>query len=150
MPPRSATLTRNEGNEMNRTTGSGAELLPVALVQMNSRDDKAANIATALDLIDRAAATGARLVALPEIWTYLGPQEGNRDNAETIPGPAIDLLAERARRHGIYLHCGSILEVRPGEPKVFNTAAVLNPDGEIVATYSKIHMFDVVLDGVAT
>lgn len=135
---------------MNLPTGTGDELLRVAAVQMNSRDDKAVNLQTALELIDRAAGTGARLVALPEVWTYLGPQEGNRDNAETIPGPTIDLLAERARRHGIYLHCGSILEVRSGEPKVFNTAAVLNPAGELVATYSKIHMFDVVLDGVAT
>jgi predicted amidohydrolase len=40
--------------------------LSVAIVQMNSGADKAQNIATALDLIDRAAATGARLVALPE------------------------------------------------------------------------------------
>ena len=41
--------------------------LPVAVVQMNSRDDKAANVTTALELIDRAAAGGARLVALPEV-----------------------------------------------------------------------------------
>src|SRR5215213_7332137 len=135
---------------MNMPTGSGDDLLRVAAVQMNSRDDKAVNIQTALELIDRAAGTGARLVALPEIWTYLGPEAGNRENAESIPGPAIEMLAERARRHGIYLHGGSILEVRPGEPKVFNTAVVINPEGEIVARYSKIHMFDVVLDGVAT
>jgi deaminated glutathione amidase len=135
---------------MNMPTGSGDDLLRVAAVQMNSRDDKAVNIQTALELIDRAAGTGARFVALPEVWTYLGPEAGNRENAESIPGPAIELLAERARRHGIYLHGGSILEVRPGEPKVFNTAVVINPEGEIVARYSKIHMFDVVLDGVAT
>jgi predicted amidohydrolase len=135
---------------MNLPTGTGDDLLRVAAVQMNSRDDKPANVQTALDLIDRAAGTGARLVALPEVWTYLGPQEGNRDNAESIPGPVTDLLAERARRHGIYLHCGTILEARPGEPKVFNTSVVLNPNGDIVATYSKIHMFDVVLDGVAS
>jgi predicted amidohydrolase len=126
------------------------DLLRVAAVQMNSRNDKAENIRTAVDLIDRAAGTGARLIALPEVWTYLGPQEGNRENAEPIPGPTISLLAERARRHGVYLHCGSILEARAGEPKVMNTAVVLNPDGDIIGQYSKMHMFDVVLDGVAT
>ncbi|HEY7036403.1 MAG TPA: carbon-nitrogen hydrolase family protein [Thermomicrobiales bacterium] len=135
---------------MNLPTGTGDDLLRVAAVQMNSRDDKAVNIQTALELIDRAAGTGARLVALPEVWTYLGPQEGNRGNAEPIPGPTVSLLAERARRHGIYLHCGSMYEVRPGEPKVLNTTVVLNPDGDVAATYSKIHMFDVVLDGVAS
>jgi predicted amidohydrolase len=127
----------------------GAEMLRVAAVQMNSRDDKAQNVATALELIDRAAASGARLVALPEVWTYLGPEQANRANAEPIPGPTIARLAARARRHGIYLHCGSIYEVRAGDPRVFNTTALLDPNGDVVATYSKIHMFDVVLDGVA-
>jgi predicted amidohydrolase len=117
---------------------------------MNSQDDKAANVESALALIDRAAGTGARLVALPEVWTYLGPNEGNRDAAEPIPGPTIARLAERARRHGIYLHCGSIYEAVPGEPRLFNTTVVLDPSGEIVAKYRKIHMYDVVLDGVAT
>src|SRR5215213_6482230 len=95
-----------KGASMHLPTGTGDDLLRVAAVQMNSRDDKAVNIQTALDLIDRAAGTGARLVALPEIWTYLGPESGNRDNAESIPGPTIELLAERARRQGIYLHGG--------------------------------------------
>jgi predicted amidohydrolase len=127
-----------------------SDLLRVAAVQMNSGADKTANLDSALALIDRAAADGARLVALPEVWSYLGPDEGNRDNAEPIPGPTIDRLAERARRHQIYLHAGSIQESRAGDPRLLNTTAVLGPDGEILAQYSKIHMFDVVLDGVAS
>ncbi|MCO5220802.1 MAG: carbon-nitrogen hydrolase family protein [Thermomicrobiales bacterium] len=122
----------------------------VAVLQMNSGEDKAANIDTALRLIDQAAATGARLVVLPEIWTYLGDEAGNRPNAESIPGPVTGALAEKARQHGIYVHGGSILEQREGEPKLFNTTVVIDPSGEIVAKYSKIHMFDVVLDGVAS
>lgn len=122
----------------------------VAVLQMNSGEDKAANIETALRLVDEAAATGARLVMLPEIWTYLGDEEGNRANAELIPGPVTEALAAKAKEHGIYLHGGSILEQRKGEPKLFNTTVVLSPTGEIVAQYSKIHMFDVVLDGVAS
>lgn len=124
--------------------------LRVAAVQMNSGADKDANIERALELIDRAAATGARLIALPEVWTYLGPSDGERTAAETVPGPTLDRLAERARRHGIYLHAGSVLETRPGEPRLFNTNAVFGPDGDLIAKYSKIHMFDVVLDGVAS
>ena len=123
--------------------------LNVAVLQMNSGADKEANIATALDLIDRAARRGARLVVLPEVWTYLGPDEGNRPNAEPVPGPVSDLLADRARRHGIYVHGGSFLESRQGEPGLLNTSLVFSPDGDIIARYSKIHMFDVVLDGDA-
>jgi predicted amidohydrolase len=129
---------------------SGAEAgLNVAIVQMNTQDDKHANIAAALDLIDLAAATGARLIALPEVWPYLGPDDVSRDQAETIPGPITELLAQRARRHGIYIHGGSIYETRPGDPGMYNTTVVIDPTGEIIARYSKIHMFDVVLDGVA-
>lgn len=130
--------------------GGRGDGLRVAAVQMNSGGDKAANLETALGLIDRAAASGARLVALPEVWSYLGPDAGNRASAETIPGPTIDRLADRARRHGMYLHAGSIFEVEPGDPRLFNTTAVLDPDGNVIARYRKIHLFDVVLDGVAT
>ena len=130
------------------TSGAGAGL-NVAIIQMNTQDDKHANIAAALDLIDRAAATGARLIALPEVWPYLGPDDVSRDQAETIPGPITELLAQRARRHGIYIHGGSIYETRPGDPGMYNTTVVIDPTGEIIAHYSKIHMYDVVLDGVA-
>jgi predicted amidohydrolase len=117
---------------------------------MNSQDDKQANIEAALSGIDEAAARGARLVALPEVWTYLGPDEGNREAAEPIPGPLTTVLADRARQHGIYLHAGSILERVDGEPKVFNTTVVFDPAGDIIATYRKIHLFDVDLESDAS
>jgi len=119
--------------------------LRVAAVQMNSGDDKAANLAQAEQLIEQATQGGAQLVALPELWTYLGPAQGNAANAETIPGPLINRLAALARRHQITLHCGSMLEApdAPGvNPRPYNTAAVLNPDGQIIAKYRKIHLFD--------
>jgi predicted amidohydrolase len=126
------------------------ELLSVAVVQLNAGDDKDANIEAALDSIDRAAATGARLVVLPETWTYMGPDEGVAAAGEPIPGPLTELLAERARRHGIYLHAGSFYESAPGEPRAFNTTVVFDPTGEIIARYRKIHLFDVDLAGDAS
>jgi predicted amidohydrolase len=120
--------------------------ISVAIVQMNSGDDKDQNIADALAGIDRAAGTGARLVVLPEVWTYLGPGEGNRAAAEPIPGPLTDVLAERARQHGIYLHIGSIYEQIAGDPRIANASVVYDPAGEEVARYRKIHLFDVDLD----
>jgi predicted amidohydrolase len=127
----------------------GTDALRVAAVQMNTRQDKAKNIETALRLIDQAAAEGARLIALPEVWTFLGDDEGSRAAAEAIPGPTIEILAERARRHDVYIHAGSIQEARPGDPRIYNTTAMIDPRGEVIAKYAKIHMFDVVLDGVA-
>jgi predicted amidohydrolase len=117
--------------------------LQVAIVQMSSQDDKDANIAAAMDGIERAAAGGARLVSLPEVWTYLGSNEGNAAAAETIPGPLTDQLGAKARELGIYLHAGSVYERVEGEPRLYNTTIVFDPNGEIIGTYRKIHMFDV-------
>jgi len=120
--------------------------LSVALVQINSGDSKEQNVSDALAGIDRAAATGAHLVTLPEVWSYLGPESGKRDAAETIPGPLSDLLADRARRHGIFLHAGSVYERVEGEPRNYNTTVVYDPNGDEIARYRKIHLFDVDLD----
>jgi predicted amidohydrolase len=125
---------------------SGLQQLAIAAVQFNPKDDKSANIDTALTLIDHAASSGARLVLLPEVWTYMGDPARNAEMAESIPGDLTNRLAERARRHGIYLHAGTFVEAVDGDERVRNTAVVFNPDGDIIATYRKIHMFDINLD----
>lgn len=114
--------------------------LRVAAIQMNTQDDKAANLARAEALIDEAAAAGARFVALPEYCNYLGPD--GREAAEEIPGPTTERFRKKAVEHGIYLHCGSIREVAPGG-KVYNTTVVFSPTGEELGLYRKIHLYDV-------
>jgi predicted amidohydrolase len=121
--------------------------LAVAVVQLNSGADREQNVASALAGIDQAARAGARLVILPEIWPYLGPEEENRANAESIPGPITDLFAGRAQQHDMYIHGCTILETEAGSPYMHNTAFVVDPVGHIIARYRKIHMFDVVLGG---
>jgi deaminated glutathione amidase len=129
---------------------TGPQHVAIAAIQFNPRDDKVANIDKAMTLIDQAASSGARLVVLPEIWTYMGDPDRTMDNAETIPGELTMRLSDRARRHGIYLHAGTFAEQVDGDDRVRNTAVVFDPEGEIIATYRKIHMFDVTLDGVAS
>ncbi len=120
-----------------------AERVRVAAVQMSAGADKQENIETAIGLIERAAAMGATLVSLPETWTYMGDSAGTRDNGEPIPGPTTERLAQAARKHRIWLHGGSILEIAPGEPRVFNSTVVIDPDGNLAGQYRKIHLFDV-------
>ena len=119
----------------------------VAVVQMNSRDDKVANLAKAEVLLTEAAARGAELAVLPELWSYLGPKERHARVAEPIPGPTSDFLAAIARRHRFWLLGGSYLEAMADQPRLFNTSLALNPDGEIVARYRKLHLFDVDVNG---
>lgn len=117
----------------------------VAAVQLNSRDDKAANIAAAEAGIVEAAESGARLIVLPELWTYLGHPDGNCVNAEPIPGPVTERLGALARRFGVTLHGGSMLEAptdAPADAKPYNTAVLFDSTGALVATYRKIHLFD--------
>jgi predicted amidohydrolase len=119
----------------------------VALVQMNSRDDKAANLERAEALVAQAATWGSDLVVLPELWTYLGPGKRHAEVAEPIPGETSELLGRLASRYGCWLVGGSYLEAVPGAERLHNTSVVFNPDGEIVARYRKIHLFDVEVDG---
>lgn len=121
--------------------------MKVAVLQVNSRDDKAKNIETALDLVDRAAGEGADVAVLPECVDYLGPSEGALKAAEPIPGPTSERFARAAREHGIWLLAGSIRERDDDPGRSYNTSLLFDRQGEIVAKYRKIHLFDVEIDG---
>ena len=119
-------------------------IVRVAAVQLNSCEDKAANIAAAEELIARAAEAGAALVVLPELWTYLGPDAGMRPSAEPIPGPLTERLGALAQRYGILVHGGSFLEIaqEAGAERLYNTTVVFDAGGRLLARYRKIHLFD--------
>ncbi len=127
-----------------------SDTLRIGLVQMNSRSDKAENLAVAEQLVTEAAQQGAKLVALPEYVNFLGPRELHDANAEPIPGPTTERFAALARRLGIYLLGGSILERSEIPGKFYNTSVLYGPDGSILAIYRKIHLFDVDLTGNVT
>jgi predicted amidohydrolase len=119
-----------------------------AAVQLNSTEDKDRNLRAADDLTRAAAADGAELVVLPEKFNVLGTHEHYRAGAETLDGPTISWARETARELEVDLVAGSIVERREGRDKLSNTSVHVGPDGEIHAVYRKIHMFDVVVDGV--
>lgn len=114
-----------------------------AAVQMLAGDDKAANLAEAERWIRAAAAQGARVVALPEVFIWRGVKKQERENAEAIPGATSEFLSRLARELGIYLLGGSILEEIPGSPKAYNTSLLFDLSGKLRASYRKIHLFDV-------
>ncbi|MBI3066251.1 MAG: carbon-nitrogen hydrolase family protein [Deltaproteobacteria bacterium] len=114
-----------------------------AAVQILAGDDKAANLAEAERWIRAAAAQGARVVALPEVFIWRGVKKQERDNAEAIPGTTSEFLSQLARELGIYLLGGSILEEIAGSPKAYNTSLLFDPSGKLLASYRKIHLFDV-------
>lgn len=121
----------------------------VALVQTDPGVDKAANVEKALAFIAEAARRGADLVALPETFHCRGPNDVKRANAEPIPGPLSEALSAAAKEHGIYLLGGSFNELHddPSDERTYNTSLLFDPNGERIALYRKIHLFDAVIDG---
>jgi nitrilase len=120
--------------------------MKVSLVQMNSINDKAANIAAAKALVERAVAEEAPdWVLLPEQFDWAGGVKGDKaKNAEVLPGgPAYSMAQELAAKHRIFIHAGSIMERIEGDERIHNTSVVFNREGEEIARYRKIHLFDV-------
>ena len=120
-----------------------SERFLAAAIQLCAGSDKAANLAKATGMARDAARRGAALIALPEVWLWRGPRDAEHDAAESIPGPTTDRLAALARELGVVLVGGSLLERVPDAAKVFNTCTVFDAAGELLATYRKVHLFDV-------
>ena len=114
-----------------------------AAVQMVASDDKAANLKEAERWVRQAAGQGARVVALPEVFIWRGSKTSEREHAEPIPGTSSAAMAGLARELEIYLLAGSLLEEIPGSAKAYNTSLLFDPAGKIIASYRKIHLFDV-------
>ncbi len=121
----------------------------VAAVQLNSNGDKQRNLAAAERLVRAAAADGAEFVALPEKWNLLAGGEELVAGAEPLDGPSLTAARGWARDLGVHLLAGSISERGAEGEKASNTSVLISPDGEDVAVYRKIHMFDVDAGGVS-
>ncbi len=118
----------------------------VACVQNCATNDQHANLAKVDELVRAAHAKGAALVCLPEFFCNLEPGDGSYfDNGfEADDHPALAALRALGRELGLWLLLGSI-PVRAADRKVHNRCMVLDPLGAIVATYDKIHLFDVAI-----
>jgi predicted amidohydrolase len=114
--------------------------MQIAVVQFEAGPDVEQNIDRATDRVRAAADRGADLVVLPEVWTvgYFA-FENYRSHAEPIDGPTMTRLQELAAELEIHLHTGSIVE-RDGED-CYNTSGLIGPDGALLDTYRKLHLF---------
>jgi deaminated glutathione amidase len=128
----------------------------VAAVQMVSTADVQANVASATRLINQAVQQGAELIVLPENFAVLdgGPQTQYAEREGDFAGLLQGTMSTLARTHGVYIVAGTIpLITRPApqgaEPEVLEdgrvrpASLVFDPDGQIIARYDKMHLFDV-------
>lgn len=115
----------------------------VAAVQLNSTPDMDRNLARARALIEEAASRGAQLIALPEHFAYLGPEDKQPPSAQPLDGPLVGEFRELAGKLGVFLLLGSFPELTAAGARPYNTSVLLSPQGDILATYRKMHLFDV-------
>lgn len=117
--------------------------MKIALVQMQSTPDIGANVSVAAAFAKEASANGASWILFPENVAYLGPDAVSV--AQPLEGGIVAEFKTMARRYNCFVTLGSFPEASEVEGKCFNTQLLISPQGELVATYRKIHLFDVVL-----
>ena len=121
----------------------------VAAIQMVSTDAVSKNLELAERLIEEAVSKKAKLITLPENFPLMGKRDEDRlaITESYNDGPLQLFLSEQSKRYKIWLLGGTIPLKSNNPEKVFATNLLFNPDGDCIARYDKIHLFDVILDG---
>ncbi|MDR1135614.1 MAG: carbon-nitrogen hydrolase family protein [Clostridiales Family XIII bacterium] len=117
----------------------------LALCQMKGSVKKSECQKSAVAAIREAAAAGAQVVSLPEIWNCPYSNSYFRDYAEDGNGESVLMMSESARENKIWLIGGSIPEISDGN--IYNTSYIFSPEGKLVGKHRKIHLFDVNIPG---
>jgi omega-amidase len=114
----------------------------IALVQSQIQPDKDANLDRARKLIGQAAAGGAKLAVLPELFDAPYDAPDFVPLAEPLPdGKTGRMLSEAAREHGMYL-AGSMVELGD-DGRAYNAGVIWSPQGELIHKHRKVHLYDV-------
>ena len=130
-----------------------AKILSAGVVQLCSRQNVEENLVRSEQLVEQASRRGAQLVVLPENFPYIGQLAHKVTLAEPLlaeaPGAVLGRMIPLARRLGIHLLAGGIPIQSERADRFYNTAILIGPDGAIVASYRKIHLFDINIPGGA-
>lgn len=137
------------------STGAGksiamANSVRIAAAQMTSVNDLGVNFATCSRLVKEAASAGAKLLCFPENFSFVGDLEGESLTvAEPLDGPIMNGYCSLARESNIWLSLGGFQEKGSDDAHLRNTHVLIDDNGNIRSTYSKMHLFDVDVPGGA-
>ena len=120
--------------------------MKVAALQMTSSMSCADNLQQAVDLLHEAAQLGAQLAVLPEYFCLMGQRDTDKLLIQEPfgAGPIQDRMAQAAQSLGLWIVAGSLplsLTLEGHSPQVYNSSLAFNPQGQCVARYDKMHLF---------
>lgn len=116
----------------------------VAVAQMTAVGDQLSNFNTCKKLAQAAQEANACMLFLPECFSFIGTsQQESLSKAEPLDGPTLARYRQLARDTGLWLSLGGFQETGPDQEHLYNTHVVLDSSGNTVATYRKVHLFDV-------
>jgi predicted amidohydrolase len=117
-----------------------------ALLQLNVSDDPVANLGQTLSMLREAAAQGARFILTPEVTNCVSTSRAHQEKVLSLEedDPTLAALGQEARALGVWVLIGSLaLRTGDADGRFANRSFLIDPAGQIVARYDKIHMFDV-------
>eukprot|EP00850_Spirogloea_muscicola_P006037 SM000028S10131 [mRNA] locus=s28:554676:556877:+ [translate_table: standard] len=130
------------------TEGRAGSMVKVAVGQMTASGDPDANFRVCRGLALEAAAADAKLLSLPECFSFIGARDGESlARAEALDGSVMQRYQALARETGIWLALGGFQEIGPDSSHLYNSHVILDSEGSIRACYRKIHLFDLDIPG---
>ncbi|HAY91302.1 MAG TPA: amidohydrolase [Rhodobacteraceae bacterium] len=121
--------------------------MKVAALQLCASDDPVANLAHTLSMVQQASEAGAQFIATPEVTNCVSSSRRRQNKVLALQenDQTLAAMCTAAARFGVWISVGSLALKLPDDDRFTNRSFMIDPSGQIVAQYDKIHMFDVTL-----
>ena len=121
--------------------------MKVAALQLCASDDPVANLALTLSMVQQASEAGAQFIATPEVTNCVSSSRRRQTEVLALQedDQTLAAMCAAAARFGVWISIGSLALKLPDDERFTNRSFMIDPSGQIVAQYDKIHMFDVTL-----
>ncbi len=121
--------------------------MKIAALQLCASDDPIANLALTLSMVQQAAEAGAQFIATPEVTNCISSSRRHQNQVLALQedDQTLAVMCAAAARFGVWISVGSLALKLPDDDRFTNRSFMIDPSGQIVAQYDKIHMFDVTL-----
>lgn len=121
--------------------------MKVAALQLCASDDPVANLELTISMVQRASETGAQFIATPEVTNCVSSSRRRQNEVLALQedDQTLAAMCAAAARFGVWISVGSLALKLPDDDRFTNRSFMIDPSGQIIAQYDKIHMFDVTL-----